>query len=351
MGDNNFNAHPSGPLISAILPVYNGEAYLAEAVESILAQTYKNFELIIIDDGSTDGSLSLLKEYESLDSRIILVSRPNKDLVATLNESIELASGQWIARMDQDDISLPYRFHKQLERLERSSADICGCWVKSFGGLNRRTYKFYKTDQAIKIDMLFKNPFAHPSVMMRANLFRKLRYDNRCEKAEDYDLWERAAQSGLIMTNVPEVLLKYRKHDSQVSTKSTEIQQKVANEIRTRYWLHKIDSLDLPSDSLAHIMSLINSNPVPDLGITNAVFDRLLTLTHGEARQALIDNIARLYMRIAPRSPDVMVKWLDLVNKHDIRDDFKVRVFLWVFMALKINYNNKFVTFTKKISK
>ena len=96
-------------LISVILPVYNGEKYLKESIESILNQTYTNFEFIIIDDGSKDSSLEIIKEYEKEDERIIVISRENKGLVASLNEGIATAKGKYIARMDADDVSLSER--------------------------------------------------------------------------------------------------------------------------------------------------------------------------------------------------------------------------------------------------
>ena len=132
------------PLISVAMPVYNGERYLAKAIDSILAQTFADFELIIIDDGSTDNSLQVLHEYQKRDARIRLVARENRNLATTLNDLIDLARGKWIARMDQDDIALPHRFERQLQWLEETGADICGSWVKFFGTTDRRILKHSK---------------------------------------------------------------------------------------------------------------------------------------------------------------------------------------------------------------
>src|SRR6266568_274661 len=234
---NNTNLHTqvadqAAPLISVVLPVYNGEQYLAEAIDSILAQTFTNFELIIIDDGSTDNSLGILKQYQYLDSRIRLIARENRNLATTLNDSIDLARGVWVARMDQDDIALSHRFERQLQWLEQTEADICGSWIKFFGTADKRIIKQPQTDQAIKMQLLFGAPFAHPSVMMKTALVRRLRYDKAWEKAEDYDLWERAAHAGWQMTNVQEVLLLYRQHATQITTHASNQNHMLTQKIR-----------------------------------------------------------------------------------------------------------------------
>ena len=162
------------PLISVAMPVYNGEAHLAEALESILAQTYTNFELIIIDDGSTDNSLQVLLQYQKRDIRIRLITRENRNLATTLNDIIDLAQGKWVARMDQDDIALPHRFERQLEWLEQTGADIAGSWIQLFGTFDKRILKHSQTDDAIKMELLFGSPFAHPTVMLRAELVKQL---------------------------------------------------------------------------------------------------------------------------------------------------------------------------------
>jgi glycosyltransferase involved in cell wall biosynthesis len=214
------------PLISVVLPIYNGEKYLVEAIESVISQTFADFELIMIDDGSTDGSRKILQEYAAKDLRVKVVLRENRGLATTLNDSIDIAHGSWIARMDQDDIALPHRFQRQLEWLEKTGADISGSWVQRFGTADKRIVRLPRTDEEIKMELLFCSPFAHPTVMMRSSLARGLRYDKAWEMAEDYDFWERAAEAGWRMTNVPEVLLMYRVHAAQISTLSNDRQQR-----------------------------------------------------------------------------------------------------------------------------
>lgn len=200
-------------LISVVLPVYNGEKYIAEAIDSILKQTYTNFELIIIDDGSTDNSLELIEKYKKQDSRIIIISRENRGLIATLNQGIEKAKGKYIARMDQDDISLPSRFEEQVNiMINDIKVVVCGSWINIFG-VNKKDkiVKYYEKDKQIKANLLLSCCFAHPSVMIRKNLMidNNIWYNNDFENAEDYHLWTQLAKVGEFY-NIPKVLLNYR---------------------------------------------------------------------------------------------------------------------------------------------
>ena len=301
------------PLISVAMPVYNGEMYLAEAIDSILAQTFIDFELIIIDDGSTDNSLLVLQEYQMRDSRIRLISRDNRNLVTTLNEIIDLARGKWIARMDQDDIALPQRFERQLQWIEKTDADICGSWVELFGTTRKRILKHPKTDAAIKMEMLFSTPFAHPTVMMKRELVKNLRYDKNWEKCEDYDLWERAAHSGLKMTNIPEVLLLYRQHSTQVSSSAALHQQLLTQKIRRRYWTFIFDSMKLEQKWIDDVLNLREPSPSKsNMDHVDAAFIKLLKCNEGEARATIFDHATRLYFRAAGECPDVVIRWIKL---------------------------------------
>ena len=121
------------PIISVVMPVYNGDKYLQEAIESILNQTEGDFEFIIINDGSTDDSPALIDKYRELDSRIKVITQENKGLISSLNTGIDEAKGKYIARMDADDVSLPERFRTQLEYMEKNSKiGACGSWAKVF---------------------------------------------------------------------------------------------------------------------------------------------------------------------------------------------------------------------------
>ncbi|MBU3638548.1 glycosyltransferase [Polynucleobacter sp. AP-RePozz3-80-G7] len=338
------------PLISVILPVYNGEQYLTAAVDSILNQTLANFELIIIDDGSTDQSLELLNQYKAIDPRIVLISRPNKNLVATLNESIEIARGKWIARMDQDDIAMPNRFEEQVKWLENTKSDICGSWVKFFGVAIGSGYVWqtYESDEAIKMDMLFRSPLVHPSVMMRSNTLKKLGYDSNCEKAEDYDLWVRATQAGYKLTNVPKVLLKYRRHEAQITSKSSFAQLAIDWKIKEKYWAYISKVKQLDEISVGQALDFIKSSPNVDLEAANLAFISLFEQSCGLACHALINNLARLYLKNAGEYRNVGKYWSELSSKFEIKHDYSMRLKLWIVGLMQLKQGGKWHQCIKK---
>ncbi|MBU4289011.1 MAG: glycosyltransferase [Proteobacteria bacterium] len=203
------------PRVTVLLPVYNGEKYLREAIDSILGQTYRHYEFIIINDGSTDGSVEIMQSYS--DERIRLIhNEKNIGLPSTLNKGIELATGEYIVRMDQDDISLPTRIEKQVRFMDNyPEVGVCGTWIKYIGiprcPWKSTIYKYPIKRRDIKSRLLFNSAFAHPSVIMRSILIEKfqLRYDPEHLTAEDWPLWQKCSFC-FPLTNIPEVLLLYR---------------------------------------------------------------------------------------------------------------------------------------------
>ena len=201
------------PVVSVVMSVYNAEKYLDVAIRSILEQTYNNFEFIIINDGSNDRSLEIIKKYKNEDDRIVLISRENRGLISSLNEGIAKARGEYIARMDADDISLPFRIEKQLQVMEHEKdIVVCGSWINIFGeNINEKVARYFEYDKQIKANLLVSCCFAHPSVMIRKDAFtnNNILYDERFKNAEDYYLWTQLAKVGKFY-NIPEILLKYR---------------------------------------------------------------------------------------------------------------------------------------------
>ncbi len=195
------------------MSVYNSEKYLEEAIDSILNQTYSNIEFIIINDGSTDKSLKIIQEYMLKDKRIVLISRENKGLPYSLNEGIEIAKGDYIARMDADDISLPTRFEEQVTFMKKNlDIGICGTWAEIFGEtINNRLLRHPKNHDELKTRLLFSVCFAHPTVMIRKNVLElnNLKYNISYMNAQDYELWNKLSQVTK-MENIQKVLLKYR---------------------------------------------------------------------------------------------------------------------------------------------
>lgn len=203
------------PEISVLMPVFNCELYIKDAIESILNQTFSDFELIVIDDCSTDSTLSIIKSYE--DSRINLVEKEqNTGLTNSLIQGVLIAKGKYIARMDGDDISLPERFEKQLCFLENNPEIIlCGSGVEIIG--QNLISKYPSSHDSIKIQLCFNASFYHPTIMARHQILLENNYNENFEPAEDYELWTRLVTVGKV-ANLDEVLLYYRIHESQTSS-------------------------------------------------------------------------------------------------------------------------------------
>lgn len=212
------------PRISVLLPAYNAAKYLGEAIDSILAQSYSDFELIIINDGSTDDTERIVSAFS--DKRIVYVkNEQNIGLANTLNKGINLARGEYIARMDADDISLLQRFQRQVDFLDNNKDFIlCSTAIKVFGAVEERVIMATSCYEQLKVDMLFGSNIAHPAVMFRRQEFidNNLYYRQEECPAEDYALWTRVVFVGKVC-NIPEVLLHYRIHPSQVTSTNNSI--------------------------------------------------------------------------------------------------------------------------------
>ncbi len=220
------------PVLSVIMSVYNGARYLDAAIQSILAQNFADFEFLIINDGSADGSRELLQKLAQTDRRITLINRENRGLVASLNELIALAKAPLLARMDCDDIALPNRFSLQIAFMNNSpEIGISGTNTYDLnedGGIIIAEESYPLTPAETQISLQNGPPLCHPSVVMRTDLIRQLGgYRAAFRHAEDYDLWLRASRSTLI-SNIPEALLLYRRSNSQVSRKHAVEQAKAA---------------------------------------------------------------------------------------------------------------------------
>lgn len=205
------------PKISVLLPVYNSELYIREAVDSILNQTFSDFEFIIIDDASTDKSVEIIQSYS--DPRIQLIVKPkNSGYTDSLNYGLTIAKGEFIARMDSDDISLPTRFEKQLAFLEKNSnVAVCSSWITIFGN-TAEPYVFEAPENPldIKLTFLSYDCVAHPAVMLRKSCLNNMNYQKEYVPAEDYKLW-----SEMILNHdfyiIQESLLHYRQHEQNIS--------------------------------------------------------------------------------------------------------------------------------------
>jgi glycosyltransferase involved in cell wall biosynthesis len=216
------------PTVSALMPVYNAEPYLAEAVESILGQTFADFEFLIVNDGSTDRSGAILERYAARDRRIRLTSRPNTGYTVALNQLLDLASGEFVARMDADDVALPQRLERQVDYLRAHRDVVCiGSAVQFIDAAGRflRNGHPGMDHEAIQQRALAGDcPLNHPSIMMRRAAVQAVGgYHPEFEPAEDLDLWLRLGEVGRL-TNLPEALMKYRQHQRSFSEQHQRLQ-------------------------------------------------------------------------------------------------------------------------------
>ena len=224
------------PKVSVVMPVHNGERFLAQSIDSILSQTFGDLEFVIVDDGSVDRTEAIIRSYP--DKRICYIKNDmNMGVSNSLNKGIDCARGEYIARMDADDISLPQRFQRQTDFLNaHPDVCLCGTWGVLFGeaqGIKRTPV----TDEEIRCWALFHTPFLHPSVMFRRDVFQRsgLRYTQNIP-AQDYDLWTRIPRAQH-MANIPRVLIRYRVHQNSVGGRCSDKQVVYADLVRERLLL------------------------------------------------------------------------------------------------------------------
>lgn len=220
------------PLVSVLMPVFNAEKYLDEAIQSVLNQTYQNFEFLIINDGSSDKSASIIKAFAKQDARIKFFDQGNKGLIATLNFGLSVASGEYIARFDSDDICLPERLKLQVNFLNEnkqisavgtgvSLIDDQGCEIGS-GPFSKMKYTHQEIDRSHLKG--YGGNIIHPSAMYRKNIALDLEgYSHHYPCAEDFDFWLRFAEVGKL-ANLPQVLLLYRQHIDSIGYRNRKLQ-------------------------------------------------------------------------------------------------------------------------------
>ena len=325
-------ALPDKPLISVLMPVYNAGRYVADAIGSILAQTYPHFELIIADDGSTDGSTDIIREYAARDARIRPLFLKHSGVARTLNTGLSSVRGDLIARMDADDVALPHRFAVQWEWMRRTGVDICGSCVKKFGEEDRLTW-YPETHTAICHEMLFRVGLLHPTVLMRAAILKTHSYDEQA-KLEDHEIFTRLAPL-YRMGNVPQVLLKHRCHKQQLRQAQAAALYKDFRKFRRPYFhalfpeasaedciaitqVSEKEPFSTPAELERAGAWLVRLARTPDAFLRQRMADRWQAACQRSSRLGL--DCYRLYRQIAPGfgiGPDrgVFKLWLTCVLK------------------------------------
>lgn len=314
------------PQVSVIMPVRNGARWLRESIESVIAQTFRHFELLAIDDGSTDETPQILAELAARDDRVVVMRQESLGLVAALNRGLAEAQSALIARLDADDRAAPQRFERQVRHLQNHpEIGLLGSWAqkidghaKSIGQLRPET-----RPEALAGILMRTNPFVHSSVMFRTAIVRRLRgYRVAFQAAEDYDLWLRIVEVAKV-ANLPEHLVQYRLHDANV-TQSEAIRQAFSVRLaqrsakaRRETGFDPADNLTIPPNwrsesvsfyaedaALYRLLDLADSAIAPDVTFAETDFspllERIAELSHAERNLAALAMVQHL--KRAPRS-------------------------------------------------
>ena len=288
--------------VSVVLPFRNAERWLGKALRSLRQQTSKIFEIIAIDDGSDDlsGHIVEVEATRGLPIRLIRAER-HYGIVHSLNLGLAAAKGQFIARMDADDVCAPNRLQRQLAFLNQTGIDICGSWFVEFGQGIRRTVRWPTSETALRAAMLFQNPLCHPTIMARREVFEQFNYRYDYQLAEDYDLFGRASAKFRI-ANVPEPLLLYRRHPQQATRAKRDAMEHVTRRIRIEVLRARGFDPTVEEQRLHNLIRAPQSIiTVEDLsGIESWLSELYLSHDEPDARRVIASQWVRACIRAAP---------------------------------------------------
>jgi len=222
------------PTISVIMPVFNGEQFLSNAIESVLEQTFKNFELIIINDGSTDNTKNIIEKYRAIDKRIIVRNQKNIGLTKSLNIALGISKGEYIARQDADDISLPHRFEKQIYWLVNKKYEIV--FSRAYYNSKNRITPRFSYFLPKKLLLNFINPFIHGSILIKKNVLLKVGgYDENFIYSQDYKLYCDLLENNMKYKYIIEPLYILNTHDNSISKQRMNEQAYYARLAKKKY--------------------------------------------------------------------------------------------------------------------
>ena len=308
------------------MPVYNCEEFIEGALKSILDQSFTDFEIIIIDDCSTDATCDIIDTYK--EPSIRLIKKPeHKGLIHSLNIGIKLSNGKYIARMDGDDISHPDRFEKQVNFLNiNKEVVLCGTWYQLLS--TKQIIRNPETHEDIKIALLDYCAFGHPTVMFRKQfiLDNNLKYDTDFRAAEDYNLWTQIILLGKV-SNIPETLLYYRSHINQISNISQHDQVKNSNLCKSRMLCYPISK---PSETdMTICRTVVQNAPLEDSTSLNKIIlwlDNLVGLNNqstfflqNEFKKLILQKkrriVRRFYLNTSSYNPRILLEFKRSNNK------------------------------------
>ena len=325
------------PKVSVVISVYNGEKYLKEAIDSILSQTFKDFEFIIINDGSTDKTLKIIKSYK--DPRIVLISRENKGLVESLNEGIKKAKGKYIARQDADDISVKNRLYSQLELLEKENKNAVFSFFEMIDDTNKLKNIFTSPIRNVDVyrSLFIRNPLGHGSAMFEKSLFDELGgYSSGVGPVEDYDLWCRFYEKDVKFGVVPKILYKWRDNPNGISSSKNKLQY--ASAIKIKNYLIEKNNVPLRNPFSFAVSMLIDTRRIEDK-VLRRRYSREQFLNQVELIKMMIRNFKLLNLVLTFLCIIAMPHEIFLITKESIA--LQLRSLLHKLRVLKNRIMNK----------
>lgn len=293
------------PAVTVLMSVFNGENYIEKAIESILNQSFSDFEFLIINDGSTDRTAQILERLSLVDSRVRVIDQNNQGLVSSLNTGLRYARGEMIARMDADDIAYPNRFEKQVAYLlENRDVVALGSAITLIDGTgkNLREIRYPVGTAQVRSKMLKGSTLAHPAVLMRRKQVLQVgSYREVCRHAEDYDLWLRLIEIGEI-DNLGEPLLYYRHHDDKISLTESFAQRLATECAKFSYQMRKSGKAD-PLDNMKFPLTIdkLKDFDIPDNQLSElyaATFIKLVKQKRAftASEKSSVDYLAKLIL-------------------------------------------------------
>lgn len=291
------------PLLSVVVPIHNGAKLLRPTLDSIFGQTHADFELILVDDASTDDLAEVLYSYTDPRLRVEHLTR-NVGVADARNIGVAHARGAYIAFCDADDLCLPQRFERQLQFLQaHPEVGVCGSAFTCFNDeRDLETVQHPATDAVLKSALMAGNCFGMSTIMGRAELFKAHAFDQTMSPTEDYDLWTRLAGQGVVMANLEESLLRYRVHAGQASQRKSELLDRLSRKIRALYCARLLDDTALVARMLAETL-----NPA-DLQTAAANVAR-----HSQHRQQSAAQfrhmLAWIYQQLPAHGPSAWMGW------------------------------------------
>ena len=329
----------NNPLCSIVMSTHNGELFLADAIESILNQTYKNFEFIIINDASTDKSLKIIKSYN--DDRIIIIdNEKNIFLAASLNKGIKASKGKYIIRMDADDISMPNRISKQVQYME-SNPDIgISGTCSEIIGFNPGFIKYSQENHIIKYNLLYECHLLHPTIIMRNDVIKKhqLYYNESYRKNQDYELFVRAIDK-TIYGNLADYLIKYRQTEQNIKR---EVHDQNKNVIKIQKQLFRKLGLEISEEEINLYKSINYQNYNDHSEIVHKSLKLINKLSTNNKKtllfeKTLFDNhLAELFENVCRNSTELTFSIIKCYLRSRIRKNYIIKIKILIILLLKL---------------